>query len=203
MIRILQSSWFISLTGCLLYLGTTAALIHPSQFAGAVAALKAAKLPPDDAPSWRFRNPEMDQWIADIKREREALALREQQLKDLQTRLDAERKELTTVTQTVHQLQSEFDKNVVRFTAQQEENLKKQVKVLQAMTPDSAVTMLSQMPDDDVVRILALMKPDQTSVMLENMSKAGKEQAQRAAELLERLRRVLPPPTAGRGFSSS
>ena len=43
----------------------------------------------------------------------------------------------------------------------------------------------------------------QTSDMLENMSKAGKEQAQRAAELLERLRRVLPPPTAGRGFSSS
>jgi hypothetical protein len=122
MMRLLQSSWVTALAGALMYLGVTAALIDTTQF----------KLPPppqptmedvvDYAPSWKFRNPEFEQWISEMKRERDSLLLREQQLQDLQARLEAERQELMVVTQTVHQLQAEFDKNVVRIRDQEAEN---------------------------------------------------------------------------------
>jgi hypothetical protein len=64
MMRWLTSSWAVALAGCLLYLGTTALLIRPAQFAGIREILDAAEMTPDDDPSWRFKNPEFDQWDA-------------------------------------------------------------------------------------------------------------------------------------------
>ena len=77
----------------------------------------------------------MDQWIQEIKREKDALNLREQQLKELETRLNAERQELSVVTQAVSQMQTDFDKNVVRLNAQDGDNLKRQAKLLSSHVP--------------------------------------------------------------------
>lgn len=190
MIRILQSSWLTALLGCLLYLGTTLALIQPEKFA-------AAHLVPSDRsatddPSWKFKNPEIDQWVAQMKDEKEALALREQQLNEWQSRLDAERQEISTVTQAVAQVQSDFDQNVIRFRAQEVDNVKHQAKLIAAMSPAGAAAMFGEMADDDVVRILFIMKTDEASTILDTMSKLGKPEAQRAAVLTGRLRQVLP-----------
>jgi len=190
MIRILQSSWLTALLGCLLYLGTTLALVRPDKFAG-------AKLVPSDRsatddPSWKFKNPEIDQWVAQMKDEKEAIALREQQLNEWQSRLDAERQEITSVTQTVTQLQSDFDKNVIRFQAQETDNVKHQAKLIAAMSPAGATAMFAEMADDDVVRILFIMKTDEASAILDTMSKLGRPEARRAATLTERLHQVLP-----------
>ncbi len=190
MIRILQSSWLTALLGCLLYLGTTLALVQPGKFA-------AAHLVPSDRsaaddPSWKFKNPEIDQWVAQMKDEKEALALREQQLNEWQSRLDAERQEISTVTQAVAQVQSDFDQNVIRFRAQETDNVKHQAKLIAAMSPSGAAAMFGEMADDDVVRILFIMKTDEASTILDTMSKLGKPEAQRAAVLTGRLRQVLP-----------
>jgi len=190
MIRILQSSWLTALLGCLLYLGTTLALIQPDKFA-------AAHLVPSDHsaaddPSWKFKNPEIDQWIAQMKDEKEALALREQQLNEWQSRLDAERQEIASVTQAVAQVQADFDKNVIRFRAQETDNVKRQAKLVAAMTPAAAVAMFNEMADDDVVRILFTMKTDEASAILDTMGKLGKPEAQRVAILTGRMRQVLP-----------
>jgi len=192
MTRILQSSWFVALASCLLYLATTAALLRPEKFAGARVASKAGQSPSDD-PSWKFRNPEFDQWVEEIKTEKEALKTREQQLHELQTRLDAERQELLSLTQEVHQLQMNFDKGVVRFKEQDADNLKKQTKLVAGMSPDGAAAMLSQMQDDDIVRLLFSLKTDQAGAILDTMSKAGPADAKRAAALALRLQKVLPP----------
>jgi flagellar motility protein MotE (MotC chaperone) len=192
MTRILQSGWFAALIGCALYLGITVIVLSPSKFAGA------QFIQPDysaeDDPSWRFRNPEFNEWIAQIQNEKERLALREQELDEWQTRLNTELQEITTVTQMVSQLQSNFDKNVVRIKAQEIDNVKRQAKVISAMSPEGAVAIFGQMSDDDVVRILFVMKPDDASVVLDTLSKMGDDQAQRAALLTERLHQVLPEP---------
>src|SRR6476659_1409971 len=139
MIRILQSPWLAAIIGSLLYLVVVLGLIQPSRFEGVKAVLaRNQKGAHDDQPSWAFRNPEFEQSLDEIRREKEALALRAQQLQELQTRIDAERQELTTVTQTVYQLQVEFDRNVVRIKDQEVENLKRQAKVLSGMSPETA-----------------------------------------------------------------
>src|SRR6185312_11024127 len=125
-------------------------------------------------PSWKFQNPQMDQWIQEIKSEKNALTQREQQLKELETRLNAERQELSVVTQAVAQMQSDFDKNVIRLNAQDGPNLKRQAKMLSSMTPEGAAATLDQMSDDDVVRILFTMKADDASLVLDTLSKLGK-----------------------------
>ena len=190
MIRILQSSWLTALLGCLLYLGTTLALIRPEKFAAA--RLIPAELSADDDPSWKFKNPEIDQWVAQMKDEKEALATREQQLKEWQTRLEAERQEISTVTQTVANLQADFDKNVIRFRAQESDNIKHQAKLMAAMSPAGAAALFTEMKDDAVVRILFTMKTDEASSILETMSKLGKAEAQRAGALTAQLQQVLP-----------
>lgn len=198
MVRFLQSTWMTMLLGGLLFLATTAALMKPAKFQAAMAKASDPELTRSGSnePSWKFRNPEMDQWIEEIKREKEALDAREQQLKDLETRLNAERQEISVVTQAVFQMQTDFDKNVVRLNAQDAENLKRQAKLLSAMSPEGAAATLSEMNDDDVVRILFTMKADDASLALDTLSKLGKDQAKRAATIIERIRRTLPPTTA-------
>jgi flagellar motility protein MotE (MotC chaperone) len=192
MVRFLQSTWMTMLLGGLLFFGTTAALLKPSQFPVTIVEAREKAPATSNEPSWKFRNPEMDQWIEEIKREKEALNVREQQLKDLETRLNAERQEIAVVTQAVSQMQTDFDKNVVRLSSQDADNLKHQVKLLSGMSPEGASATLTEMSDDDVIRILFTMKADQASLMLDTLSKQGKAQAKRAAGIFERMRRTIP-----------
>jgi flagellar motility protein MotE (MotC chaperone) len=180
--------------GGVLFFATTAALLKPSQLPvlARESAVEAIHLG-NNEPSWKFHNPEMEQWIHEIRHEKDALGLREQQLNELETRLNAERQELSVVTQAVYQMQSDFDKNVVRLNAQDTDNLKRQAKLLSSMTPEGAAATLTEMSDDDVVRILFTMKADDASLALDTLSKSGKEQAKRAATIIERMRRTLPP----------
>jgi len=176
----------------LLYLTTTAALLRPNQFEG-LAPTGDALLSTSDDPSWNFRNPEFQQWIEEIKREKEHLAQRAQQLQELQKRLDAEHQEILTITQAVHQLQVDFDKNVVRLKSQEMDNLKRQTKIVSGMSPEGAAAMLSEMPEEQTIGVLYLLKPDVTSSILDTLSKMGKTEAKRAADLADRLQHVLPP----------
>ena len=194
MTRILQSSWFAVLTGGVLYLAATVLVLPPAKFAGWRPAGPANRSADDD-PSWRFRNPEFNQWVAQIKEEKDALALREQNLTELQNRLNAERQEIMSVTQTVAQLQSDFDRNVLRFSSQETENVRRQAKLIAAMSPAGAAAMIAEMPDDDVVRILFTMKIDEASAILDTLSIRGKDDAKRAAMLTVRLHQILPVTT--------
>jgi flagellar motility protein MotE (MotC chaperone) len=191
MTRILQSSWFVALIGGVAYLATTVLVLQPAKFASLRPAAPTNRSADDD-PSWRFRNPEFNQWVAQIKEEKDALALREQRLTDLQNRLNAERQEIMSVTQTVAQLQSKFDRDVIRFNTQETENVKRQAKLIAAMSPAGAAAMVAEMLDDDVVRILFTMKVDEASAILDTLSKRSKEDARRAALLTVELHRVLP-----------
>jgi flagellar motility protein MotE (MotC chaperone) len=148
----------------------------------------------EDNPSWKYRNPEIDQWVAQIKDERESLALRTEQLTEWEARLAAENREIATVTQTVSQLQADFDKRVLLFKDQEKDNVKRQLKVVADMTPDGAATMFNEMTDDDVTKLLYMMKADISGPILDAMSRQGEAHAARAAALANRLKDVLNVP---------
>ena len=133
----------------------------------------------------------MTQLLAEIKNEREALRVRASQLDDLETRLQAERKEIYAVTQAVYQVRADLDKVVTRVSEEEAVNLKKLAKVYTTMSPEGAARILKEMDDDQVVKILTLMRGAEPAPILENLGQGSKEDARRAAMLSNRLRLVL------------
>jgi flagellar motility protein MotE (MotC chaperone) len=187
MIKLLTSPLATTLVSVLVYLGAT------------VAFWKTPSLPPPVAkdasadakkivPSWDYINPEADQLVAELQAEKKALAKKEQDLSDLTARLESERAELKVVTQSVRQLQSDFDQNVLRISDEETANLKKLAKVYAAMEPASAARILQDMDDANIIKIMVFMKDIETAAIWDAIAKQGPAQAKRAAELSERLR---------------
>jgi flagellar motility protein MotE (MotC chaperone) len=176
--------------GALSFFITMFAVLKTVNFEG----VKPPEPPPlaaDDNPSWRFKNPEFEQWVTQIKDERAALATRSEQLKDWENRLKAESREISTVTQTVTKMQEEFDKRVLQFKDQEVTNVKKQIKVVSTMSPEGAATVLGEVSDDEATKMLFSMKPDISGPILDAMSRLGPAQAKRAAAITQRLKDVM------------
>ena len=189
--RILQSPVTVVTVAALMFFLTLFAVVRTVPLGHLAAAAKAPKQVEDD-PSWKFHNPDIDQWVSQIKDERDALAVREQQLKEWEARLAAESREISAVTQAVSRTQEAFDKRVLLFKDAEKDNAKKQLKVIADMTPDGAAAMLNEMPDDEVAKLLYVMKSDVSGAILDAMSKLGSTSAKRAATLAQRLKDVLP-----------
>jgi flagellar motility protein MotE (MotC chaperone) len=176
------------------------ALISAVVYLGATVAFwKTPTLPPVVAPitgiqahltgpSWDFINPEADQLIAELKAEKDALGKKEKDLNDLSERLQEERAELNLVTQSVRQLQINFDQNVLRISDEETANLKKLAKVYADMDPVNASKILEEMDDTSIIKIMVFMKDVETAAIWEAMAKGGEEDAKRAAMLSDRLR---------------
>jgi len=194
MSRALQNPLTVVAVACLMFFGTMFLLLRTLPL-GQIALASKEPLNAEDDPSWKFHNPDIDQWVSQIKDERDSLAVREQNLKEWETRLAAESREIAAVTQAVTRTQADFDKRVLLFTDQQKDNVKKQLKVIADMSPDGAVAMLNEMPDDEVAQMLYTMKPDVSGAILDAMSKLGGAPAKRAATLTERIKDILPVPS--------
>ena len=189
--RLLQSPVTVVIVAGLMFFLTMFAVIG-SRPLGQVTLAAKAPLRAEDDPSWKFHNPDIDQWVSQMKDERDALAVREQNLKEWEARLTAESREISAVTQAVSRTQAEFDKRILLFTEQQKDNAKKQLKVIADMSPDGAAAMLNEMPDDEAAQLLYSMKADVSGAILDAMSKAGGAPARRAAALTERIKDILP-----------
>ena len=98
------------------------------------------------------------------------------------------------MTQTVYRLRQDLEATVSRVTEEEAVNLKRLAKVYAAMSPAGAARILKEMDDDQIVKILALMKEAESAPILEGFGQGEKQEAKRAATLSNRLRLVLPPP---------
>lgn len=185
-----QSNWIVlGLLGMLTYLGTTFALVRGLDIK------PHAEEDPDLAhmvnttgPSWEFNNPELDQLVADLKREREHLTERDKQLDELAARLQAERAEINRATNAVAQLQRDFDQNVTRLKDEEQANLKKLAKLYTTMSTDGAVLVMKELPDDTLVKLFAIMKEAEIAPLIELLSKPTASDAKRVAVLTDRYR---------------
>lgn len=146
------------------------------------------------APSWEFKSQEADMLIAELKAEKESLAKREKDLKDLEERLKVERLELNVVTQTVYQLQKQVENSIVRINAEEANNLKKLSRTYAAMSPEGAAPIMKEMEESTLTKILALLKETESAPILEAMSKLGPDEAKRVANISEKLRFYLSQP---------
>jgi hypothetical protein len=189
MMRLLQSPWTSSGLGLAVYLATLVAAwrpyVHPPQEVESDAPARPA------GPSWAFHNPEADLLVAELKKEKEALAAKEKDLNDFASRLQTERAELNQLTQMVHQVQAEFDRNVTRIHEQESANLKRLAKMYGTMTPEGAAAVFKALDDSTLVKVLTYMKDTETATVLEVLARQGEVQAKRVAAVSERLRLSL------------
>ncbi|MDB6053001.1 MAG: hypothetical protein JWN25_524 [Verrucomicrobiales bacterium] len=138
-----------------------------------------------------FKNPEAEQMLEEIQKERKTLREKEAQLNELSSRLQLERSELEQSVQKVKRLQAEFDKDVVRIQADEMTNLKKLSKVYSSMEASGATLIMKELEDNSVVKILSLMKETESAPILETLAKQGAAEAKRAAAISEKLRLTL------------
>jgi flagellar motility protein MotE (MotC chaperone) len=188
--RVLTAGWFVAFAGVLLYLTTTFACFAMTKWSRP-AAVERTELNSDSVESWKFKNPELDTMLAELKRERENLATREQQLKELEARLVNERQEIGTITQAVFRLQRDMEQTLARVKQEEIPNLKKLAKVHASMSPDGSANILKEQTDEEVIKVLFYMKPTESGPVLEAFARLGKAEAARAAKLAERLRRTV------------
>jgi flagellar motility protein MotE (MotC chaperone) len=193
MMRILKSNGMPVLLAVLSYSATTVLCWHTPMPAAAESEMVESSRPAE--PSWNFRNPEITQLVLDLSREREAVTQRQAQLDELASRLQAERQELNQVTQNVFRMQREFDRNVLRIRDEETANLKKLAKIYATMSPDGATTILKEMEEEQIVKIMVFMKENETAPILETLAKSGTDQAKRAALISERLRLSISRPS--------
>ena len=191
--KIIQSPATVVLLGGILFFATFFAVLKGTHFGTAAAPEKTVMSAADD-PSWKFHNPEMEQWIQQIKDERDALAVRTAQLKEWEAQLNAQGKELSMMTRAVTKAQSDFEQRVVVFTATEKENAKKQVKVIAGMSSDGAATMLAEMSETEATKLLFVMKNETASGILDAISRQGPLQAKRAAVLAQKMKEVSNTP---------
>jgi flagellar motility protein MotE (MotC chaperone) len=191
MLRLLQSNWMVALLGAFVYLGSTVLFwkVPPRQRPTEHAA--PTLLLGGNGPSWNFLNPEIDQLLAELRTEREALAKREEELNALAERLKSERLEINQVTQAVYLLQRELDQSVVRVAAEETANCKRLAKVYAAMDPAAAANILKELDDPTLAKILVFLKDAEVAPILEALSKQSDAAAQRAAAISELLRLTL------------
>jgi flagellar motility protein MotE (MotC chaperone) len=140
---------------------------------------------------WQRHNPEVDQLLKEVQTERDYLNKKAAELRDLETRLAAERAEINAITQRVAQLQMEFDQTIVRVKEEEAPNLKKLARLYSTMSPEGASAILRELDDMVVVKVMSFMKEDQSAPLLEAMAMDGETQAKRAATIAEALRKTV------------
>ena len=192
--KFLQSKVFAAVLGSILFMLTTAFLSTrglgpaPATSENSDDGTEDGQKPNSTGASWAFFNPELDQIVSELKSEREALAAKEKQLKELAARLRAERAELDGSLQTIKKLQQQVDRDVYRIKEDEAANLKRLSKMYASMEPTGAARILRELDDVVVVKILGLMKEAETGLILEAMARLGEPETKRAAALSENLR---------------
>ncbi len=191
LLLLFQSKLATAILGALLFLGTMAVQISTAlstTVAPASTATPTGYRPSSEAIAWDFTNPEVEQMIDELRRERAQVKARAQELAELELRITTDRTELDTLIANVRKLQAEFDASILRVQQEESANLKKLAKVYANMEPANAIGILKELDDYSLVKILLFMKEQETAPILENLAKLGPGDARRAAGLSESLR---------------
>lgn len=169
--------------------GAQAVIAH----ARALQAAKAAEGRP--AKPWDFWTLEIDNLAGELRADRAALDQREEALAAREARLDAEAAELARVRQELEALRTSIAERVYEIQQAEEKNLKNLALTYSNLTPKAALAILNQLDEPTVVKLLALMKPEVSAALFEQMGQAAltdPQMARRAATLSERLRLLRP-----------
>ncbi len=192
----LKSSWFLALLGIVLGIGTTAGVILMNQedlLTTPTHAAPKAPVPANAPRDWVFWTDEINKLALDLKDEREALEQREKEIEAFEKRVAGEREELRKVRAELDVMRREVIDNIPKIEASEKQNVKNLAKTYSTMKPQDAVSVMRELDDSSVVKILASMKADVVGTIFQEMAKAKDNDgtlAVRAARLSEQLRLV-------------
>jgi flagellar motility protein MotE (MotC chaperone) len=193
--KFLQSTWSAAALGAVTFLATLVLLWRQVP---TPTTASAADSTTGSGPGFTLTaNPEIDLLIADLRQRSLELDTREQGLRELELRIQAQAAEFKPITQEVARLMEVIDTTFVRVEESEAASLRKQAKIYTAMAPENAAGILHRLDDPAIVKILVQMTDKDMAAVLEAMAAAGPEQTQRVAKLTEMLRLTVPAqPTA-------
>lgn len=153
----------------------------------------AEELSRDQPPSWSFYNPEIDELVTYLRQASNTFQLRKKELDELGRRIEAERAELASVTQSVVRLREEINRHLIQIEDDEAANVKRLAKTYAGMEPASVAKVFAEMDERFVVKVMSQMKDDQNGLILDALAKTDAQRARLAASLSDKLRLV---PTA-------
>jgi flagellar motility protein MotE (MotC chaperone) len=196
----LKSVWFLAVLGVILGIGTTVGVMILNKEAIFTTVKTAApRLPePANAPrDWVLRSAEIEKLATDLRQEKAALEDRRKELDQSESRLTSEREELRKVRSEIDLMRREVTDNIPKVQTAERQNVKNLAKTYAAMKPVDAVTVLRELDDQTIVKILSCMKADVVGAIFQEMTRARDNDgtlAARAAQLSDRLRLVQTEP---------
>jgi flagellar motility protein MotE (MotC chaperone) len=152
------------------------------------------------AKGWDFWTIAIDNLTAELKGEKARIRQQADQLDQRTARLAAEKQELDKMRADIEAMSRQMDERVIAIGADEAKNLRTLAQTYATLSPHAAVTIIREMDDATVVKILSLMKPDIVGPIFEDMAKPNGDDAlaRRAATLSEKIRlmKAGPPATA-------
>ena len=180
-------------------MGTGTGLFSFWRAAGAVLEQAIKQIPPvkETVPleererGWNFWTIEIENLAGELKGERDRQRKLSEQLDHREAQMAAERQELNKIRTEIEGLRQEIATKVIEINADEMKNIRGLAQTYTSLTPKAAVSIMKEMDDTIVVKILSLMKPDVVAPIFEEMSHtsgADGPMARRAALLSDRLR---------------
>jgi len=118
---------------------------------------------------WNFRTSEINKLITELATEREALVRRQEALAAQEALVASARQENERLRAEIARARDELTAYIVEIKAGEAAQLRSQVAVYGNMSAESIVGFFAVKRDEDVVKILALMKPDFVAQIFEAM----------------------------------
>lgn len=144
---------------------------------------------------WDFYTAEIDTLINELKSQKESYDKKFKDLSAVQLRIDTEKKELLRIRTEIDKMRQDLTTQTTEMQTAEKSNLRNLARTYSNMKPSQAVAIVAEMSDENVVKLLALMKPDIVAKILGEMSRtadgagnATSSMAARAAKLSDQLR---------------
>lgn len=142
---------------------------------------------------WNFHSHEINKLIEDLNLERASIKKKEEDLTLTESRVNSEIKELKRIKEEIQTYRKELSEYLIEVQGSELKNLKTEVSVLGGMEPSSVVAVFAEKTDEEIVKLLALMKPDAIAPIMEAMmleeGGGSVPSAKRASRILEKLQR--------------
>jgi len=148
---------------------------------------------------WDFYTAEIDNLVNELKTERENYQKKAKDFAAVELRIATEKKELVRIREEIEKMRSELTEKTTEMQASEKTNVRNLSRTYSNMKPTQAVAIISEMSDANIVKILALMKPDIQAKILAEMAKTPDGSgiatlAPRAAKLSDQLRLLKQVP---------
>jgi len=141
---------------------------------------------------WDVWSVEIDKLSSEL-RDAKARVQKEEDDMGLKTaRIVSDRQELEKLREELNSMHRNISDKVVEIQADEAKNLRMLAQTYATLSPHAAVTIIHDLDDATVVKILSLMKPDTIGPIFEDMTQAdpSSSDGHRAAVLSEKLRLV-------------